>query len=129
MADLPYQRIYLRYPMQYPLIFGWASRVGEGCLTNLSFNGCSVLCDHTPLVGAEVRVSVLLPDQRQALSIEGGRIKWAEDGQFGVEFQHLPLEARQRLNRTLRHALIQYLSTHSNRPNRMDLTAFDKQEA
>ncbi|MDX2253105.1 MAG: PilZ domain-containing protein [Nitrospira sp.] len=125
MADLPYQRIYLRYPMQYPLIFGWASRVGEGCLTNLSFNGCSVLCDHTPLVGAEVRVSVLLPDQRQALPIEGGRIKWAEDGQFGVEFQHLPLEARQRLNRTLRHALIQYLPTHSSRPNQIDLTAFN----
>lgn len=125
MTDLPYQRIYLRYPMQYPLIFGWPSRVGEGYLTNLSFNGCSVLCDHTPLVGAEVRVSVLLPDQRQALSIEGGRIKWAEDGRFGVEFQHLPLEARQRLNRTLRHALLQYLSTHSNRPNQIDLTAFN----
>jgi hypothetical protein len=126
MGDLPYQRIYLRYPMQYPLIVGWPFCVGEGCLTNLSFNGCSVLCDHTPLVGAEVRVSVLLPDQRQALSIEGGRIKWAGDGQFGMEFQHLPPEARQRLNRTLRHALIRYLSTHSNRPKQIDLAAFNK---
>jgi hypothetical protein len=126
MAELPYQRMYLRYPMPYPLIFGWASCVGEGYLTNISFNGCSVLCDHTPPAGAEVRVSVLLPDQTQALSIEGGRIKWAEDGQFGVEFQHLPLEARQRLNRTLRHALIRYLSTYSNRPNQIDLAAFNR---
>lgn len=126
MADLAYQRTYLRYPMQYPLIFGWPFCVGEGYLINLSFNGCSVLCDHTPLVGAEVRVSVLLPDQRQALSIEGGRIKWAEEGQCGMEFRHLPLEARQRLNCTLRHALIQYLSTHSHRPNQMDPAAFHK---
>jgi hypothetical protein len=63
--------------------------------------------------------------QTQALSIEGGRIKWVEDGQFGVEFQHLPLAARQRLNRTLRQALIQYLSTHSNRPTQIDLAAFN----
>lgn len=125
-ADLPYQRIYLRYPMQHPLIFGWASCVGEGYLRNLSFNGCSVLCDHTPLVGAEVRVSVLFPDQTQALSMTGGRVKWAEDGQFGLEFQHLPLEPRQRLNRTLRHALIQHLSTHSNRPSDLGLTGFNK---
>lgn len=126
MAELPYQRIYLRYPIQYPLIFGWASCVGEGSLSNLSFNGCAVFCDHTPLVGAEVRVSVLFPDQTQALSITGGRVKWAQDGQFGLEFQHLPREARQRLNRTLRHALIQYLSTHFNRPTHIDLAGFNK---
>ena len=59
----------------------------------------------------------------------GGRVRWAEDGQFGMEFQHLPLEPRRRLNRTLRHALIQYLSTHSNRPNQIDLAASNTQEA
>ena len=94
MTDRPYQRIYLRYPMQYPLIFGWESCVGEGLLTNLSFNGCSVLCDRAALVGTKIRVSVLLPDQTRALLIKGATVKWAESRQFGVEFGQLPLAAR-----------------------------------
>lgn len=106
MVDLPYQRIYPRYLMQYPLIFGGAAGVGEGHLTNLSFNGCSVLCDRTLDVGMKVCLGVFLPDHPQALAIDGGTIKWAEDGQFGVEFQFLSLRSRQLLNRILRQALI-----------------------
>jgi hypothetical protein len=112
MAYQSYYRTYPRYPMQYPIIFKWVTCVGEGLLTNLSFSGCSVLCDHTPLVGAEVRVGILLPDQTQALSIESGTIKWVDDRRFGVEFHPLPLDARQRLNRTLRKALIYRLNLH-----------------
>ena len=104
--------------MDYPVIFGWVSCVGEGLLTNLSFSGFSVLSDHTPLVGTAVRVSVLLPDHTKALSIEGGTIKWVGRRQFGVEFRHLPPDARQRLNRTLRLALIHHLEAYSSRLGR-----------
>ena len=117
MVSQSYHRIYLRYPTQYSIIFGWTSGVGEGLVTNLSFNGCTVQCDRTPLVGAEVRVSILLPDQTQALSIERGAIKWVDGYQFGVEFQRLALDCRQRLNHTLRKALIHRLKTHSSRPD------------
>jgi hypothetical protein len=123
MAYQSYYRTYPRYPMQYPIIFEWVTCVGEGLLTNLSFSGCSVLCDHTPLVGAEVRVGILLPDQTQALSIQGGTIKWVDDRRFGVEFRPLPLDARQRLNRTLRNALIDCLKTHSGQPAESELPA------
>ena len=119
MPALSHRRNYLRYPMDYPVIFGWVSCVGEGLLTDLSFSGYSVLCDHTPLVGTAVRVSVLLPDHTKALSIEGGTIKWAESRRFGVEFRHLPPDARQRLNRTLRRALIHHLEAHSSRLGRL----------
>jgi hypothetical protein len=117
MTDRSYRRNYLRYPMQYPVIFGWVSCVGEGLLSNLSFKGCSITCDRTPLVGAEVRVSLLLPGHRKALAIEGGTVKWAEGRLFGVEFHHLPLEARQRLNRTLRRALIHGVRGYTSRPD------------
>jgi hypothetical protein len=123
MAYRSYHRTYPRYLMQYPLIFGWASGVGEGLLTNLSFSGCSVLCDHTALVGEEVRVGILLPDQTQALSIQGGTIKWVNGRQFGVEFRHLPPNTRQRLNRTLREALINSLKTHSGHPAQSEVPA------
>lgn len=121
MVSQAYHRIYLRYPTQYSIIFGWTSGVGEGLVTNLSFNGCTVQCDRTPLVEAEVRVSILLPDQTQALSIERGAIKWVDGYQFGVEFQRLALDCRQRLNHTLRKALIHRLKTHSGRPDQSNV--------
>lgn len=115
MAPLSYSRIYPRFPLHYPVIFGGASFVGEGILNNLSFRGCSVLCDQEVLCGSDVRVSVLLPDQTPALSIELGTIKWVQDHQFGVEFLRLAVEARQRLNSTLRIELIHFLKTCSGR--------------
>lgn len=113
-ANKPYQRMYLRYPLQYPLIFGGRAGVGEGHLSNISFNGCSVMCDRALDVGTTVRLGVILPDHTHALSIDGGTIIWADDSEFGVEFQFLSLRARQLLNQILRKALIYGLQTHSS---------------
>lgn len=115
MASLSYSRIYPRYQLHYPIMFGGAPFVGEGVLTNLSFSGCSVLCDREVQCGSHVRVSVLLPDQAQALTIELGTIKWVQGHQFGVEFVRLPEETRQRLNRRLRNELIHLLKARSGR--------------
>ncbi len=115
MASLSYTRTYPRYRLRYPVVFGGAPFVGEGILTNLSFSGCSVLCDREVLCGSHIRVSVLLPDHAHALTIELGTVKWVEGNQFGVEFLRLPQEARQRLNHRLRTELIQLLKTRSGR--------------
>ena len=115
MAPPHYSRTYHRFPLFYPVIFGGAPFVGEGILTNLSLMGCSVRCDREVLCGSDVRVSVLLPNQTPALSIDLGTIKWVQGHQFGVEFLRLPLEARQRLNRTLRIELIELLKNRSGR--------------
>ena len=115
MASPRYSRTYHRFPLFYPVIFGGAPFVGEGILSNLSLMGCSVMCDREVLCGSDVRVSVLLPDQTPALSIDLGTIKWVQGHQFGVEFLRLPLEARQRLNRTLRIELIEWLKIRSGR--------------
>ena len=115
MASLSYSRIYPRYQLHYPIIFGGAPFVGEGVLANLSFRGCSVMCDREVQCGSQVRVSVLLPDQAQAVTIELGTVKWVNGHQFGVEFLCLPDEARQRLNSRLRTELICLLKTRSGR--------------
>lgn len=115
MAPPDYSRIYHRFPLHYPVVFGGAPFVGEGVLNNLSLMGCSILCDREVLCGSEVRVSVLLPNQTSALSIELGTIKWVQGEQFGVEFLRLPLDARQRLNTTLRVELINLLKARSGR--------------
>jgi hypothetical protein len=115
MAPPQYSRTYHRFPLFYPVIFGGAPFVGEGMLINLSLMGCSVMCDREVLCGSDVRVSVLLPNQTPALSIDLGTIKWVHGCQFGVEFLRLPLDARQRLNSTLRVELIELLKARSGR--------------
>ena len=121
MAPPHYSRTYHRFPLHYPVVFGGAPFVGEGILTNLSLKGCSVLCDREVLRGSDVRVSVLLPDQRTALSIELGTIKWVQGEQFGVEFLRVPLEARQRLNSMLRVELIGLLQARAAKNARPEL--------
>ncbi|HXT65254.1 MAG TPA: PilZ domain-containing protein [Nitrospiraceae bacterium] len=121
MAPPHYSRTYHRFPLHYPVVFGGAPFVGEGILTNLSLKGCSVLCDREVLRGSDVRVSVLLPDQRTALSIELGTIKWVQGEQFGVEFLRVPLEARQRLNSMLRVELISLLKARAARNAKPEL--------
>ena len=121
MAPLQYSRTYHRFPLFYPVIFGGAPFVGEGILSNLSLMGCSVMCDREVLCGSDVRVSVLLPHQTPALSIDLGTIKWVQGCQFGVEFLRLPLEARQRLNRMLRIELIEFLKARSERRESLEL--------
>jgi PilZ domain-containing protein len=121
MAPPHYSRTYHRFPLHYPVVFGGAPFVGEGILTNLSLMGCSVLCDREVLRGSDVRVSVLLPDQTSALSIELGTIKWVQGEQFGVEFLRVPLDARQRLNSMLRVELIQLLKARAARSERPQL--------
>ena len=115
MALPHYSRTYHRFPLHYPVIFGGAPFVGEGVLTNLSLMGCSILCDREVLCGSEVRVSVLLPSQTPALSIELGTVKWVQGEQFGVEFVRLPFEVRQRLNSMLRVELIGLLKARAVR--------------
>lgn len=121
MAPLRYSRTYHRFPLFYPVIFGGAPFVGEGILSNLSLMGCSVMCDREVLCGSDVRVSVLLANQAQALSIDLGTIKWVQGRQFGVEFLRLPLDARQRLNRVLRIELIEFLKARSRRRESLEL--------
>lgn len=121
MAPPDYSRTYHRFPLHYPVIFGGAPFVGEGILANLSLMGCTILCDREVLRGSEVRVSVLLPNQTPALSIDLGTVKWVQGKQFGVEFLRLPFEARQRLNRALRIELIQLLRARSVRSETPEL--------
>ena len=122
MTPTHYSRTYHRFPLHYPVIFGGAPFVGEGVLNNLSLMGCSILCDREVLCGSKVRVSVLLPNQTPALSIELGTIKWVQGRQFGIEFLRLPFEVRQRLNSTLRMELIHLLKARSGRSELPDLS-------
>lgn len=99
MAEITHDsRAYHRYPVTYPVIFGGAPFVGEGTVSNLSLTGCSVVCERTVLTGSYVKLSVILPDPTLSLFIELGKVQWAHENAFGVEFIRLPTIARHRLD-------------------------------
>jgi hypothetical protein len=92
-----------RYLAGYPVIFGGAPFVGEGTVTNLSMNGCSIVGDRTVLVGSFVKLSVILPGLGQSLFIELGQVRWAESNVFGVEFLRMSALTRYHLAHMLGH--------------------------
>ena len=96
-----YSRVYHRLRVAYPVIFGGAPFVGEGTVSDLSFTGCQVATEGPVLVGSYVKLSVLMPNPRQSLFIKLGKIRWAQNGSFGVEFIRLPTIDRHRLDRIL----------------------------
>jgi hypothetical protein len=103
------RRIYLRYQIRCPVIYGLPSWVGEGEVIDLSLRGCLIRCGLPMPVGEPVRMGVLLPNSLPALAIERGIIRWANADCFGVEFLDLSVAVQQRLNCELRGALIKRL--------------------
>lgn len=98
-----------RYPMTYPVIYGGAPFVGEGSLLDLSLTGCSVVSNRTVLAGSYIRLSVIMPDQSSSLRIELGKVRWARNHAFGVEFIRLPTISSQRLDRVIWERFIRSL--------------------
>ncbi len=115
MANYPHTRTYVRFPFDSPLILGGESYVCEGVLRNLSLEGCSIISNRELELGSQVRVSLLLPDQAQALPIEMGRVIWTQGPECGLEFMDLSLPTRLRLGRTLRGALLDFLNARKLR--------------
>ena len=115
MANYSHTRTYVRFSFSSPLIIGGESYVCEGVLRNLSLQGCSIVSDRELALGSMARMSLLLPDQLRALPIEMGRIIWTQGSECGLEFMELSLDARLRLGRTLRVALIDFLNARKLR--------------
>ena len=87
----------------------------EGVLRNLSLQGCSLVSDREVALASMARMSLLLPEQLRSLPIEMGRIIWTQGSECGLEFMELSLDARLRLGRTLRVALIDFLNSRKLR--------------
>lgn len=105
----------MRFPFDSTLILGGESYVCEGILQNLSLQGCSIVSDRELELGSMVRISLILPDQPRALSIEMGRVIWVQGSECGLQFIELSLQSRLRLGRTLRVALIDFLNARNLR--------------
>ncbi len=79
------------------------ARVAEadGVAVDLSLRGCRISSKTpvTPWTTLELHIS--LPGQRWPLKISQVGVRWAEAGEFGVEFVVMPDEAQQRLRQLI----------------------------
>lgn len=93
--------------MQHPVSFTQEEgESGEGFLVNLSLSGCAVRDTSGVFVAEPMLVSLRIqPDPHSApISIEMGKVRWAMNDQFGVEFLMVASKDRTRLQRLIRMA-------------------------
>lgn len=76
----------LRLLLRCPVFFASDEFVGEGTILDLGVPGCAVDSDIAPLPGDYVRLHVLMPDEDGAIEVALGKVVWAKQQRFGVEF-------------------------------------------
>lgn len=94
----PYQRSLYRLPVTYPAMYCVTSTVGEGTIRNLSAMGCTIEADQPLLVGQNVALRLMLPDQHESLPIDEAHVRWVHGNLAGIEFVEVERTANLRLH-------------------------------
>ncbi len=75
--------------------------------SNVNEGGMFVEMENAPDLGTQVQLQFDLPGHNESIQVEG-RIAWTSDGKddsppgVGIEFQNLPLDARETINSIVR---------------------------
>jgi len=95
-----------RFPVRVDLIFLTQGRLTEakGTITDLSKGGCRAESDAQPKAGAELRLSILIPDYSWPMKVDRAIVRWVKGRHFGVEFLSMQASHRDRLNRFIMKA-------------------------
>ena len=76
--------------------------VGEGRLVDLTREGCRVKSDIRVPPGTEMELRINLPDHDLLIDVELAVVRWANEGEFGLEFVRMRSEAQELLNRVVK---------------------------
>ena len=71
--------------LQGVALFHAGSCTAAGTLLNLAPSGCAIQSDRCPSVGDYVNLALLIPDS-DLVRAEVAKVRWIEDGRFGLEF-------------------------------------------
>ncbi len=92
------QRRDQRYRVRFPSSFSVARVAGgDGFVVDLSLRGCRISSKVPVASWTTLVLDLCLPDRRRPLEIAQAGVRWAEAGEFGVEFLVILPEAQQRL--------------------------------
>lgn len=99
MQDL---RAHPRHMVDLPVLFATPDSQGvglkQGSLYNLSVDGCAVESPTPVAVGDGLALFIRPPEDRNASKVDRALVRWASRGEFGVQFQSLRPEERERLH-------------------------------
>lgn len=71
--------------------------IGKGVVKNLSRTGLRLFGDHSLTPGTEVSVRLNLDETDPPLVISRASVRWTNDYEFGLRFEHLTTDAAERL--------------------------------
>jgi hypothetical protein len=77
--------------------FGDDDFEGEGRLLDISTNGCQMASSESLQVGMLLKLSLFLPDHLWPMRIDQALVRWANEGQYALEFTSIRLAQRERL--------------------------------
>jgi PilZ domain len=77
--------------------FGEHDFEGEATILDLSTNGCQATSLTEVQVGATLRLSLFLPDQKWPLRIDKALVRWVRGQNFGLEFTGIRSAQRERV--------------------------------
>jgi hypothetical protein len=79
-------------------MFSDQATISEGKVTNLSVFGCTIECSNVVPAQATLLLRLILPDQKESLSIEQAEVRWIRGKQVGLRFDQLARAANLRLH-------------------------------
>jgi hypothetical protein len=90
-----------RFPVRIDVIFytDGMETEAKGTISDLSKGGCRAESHVQPKAGAEVRLSIVMPDYAWPLKVDRAIVRWVKNKQFGIEFLSMHSSQRDRLTR------------------------------
>ena len=97
-----------RFPVDLPVFFsaGGNTNIREGLLYDISAGGCAVTSAVPMNPGSDVKLLIRATDLGSPITIHSASVRWANHGEFGVEFMNLTDLDRSRLHRYLHLASV-----------------------
>jgi hypothetical protein len=90
-----------RFPVRIDAIFytGGMETEAKGTISDLSKGGCRAESHVPPNAGAELRLSIMMPDYAWPLKVDRAIVRWVKNRCFGIEFLSMHSSQRDRLTR------------------------------
>lgn len=92
-----YERKATRFPVKFGSTFAGEHLAGQGTITNLSMDGCSIESTIRLTVRSVVGLHIHLPDPPSPIQIERAIVRWACGNLFGLEFERMTQTETNRL--------------------------------
>lgn len=92
------RRRYGRVPVKYRALVHFISgHDTPGTLLDLSLGGCRISSEEGAPVGSALEIRIYQEDEHEPIHVERAEVRWARDGEFGVEFMEVAVTDQERI--------------------------------